>query len=527
MPREWPIGLVVFTALAIGLLACLANLLNHHHYPVFRAEVGLVALVLLGAAGIATGLHRLAPPRLSFLLTGLYTAILVDLGADLHAVVFPVLIGVLALAALRYERLVLKLTGAAFASVLLFQGLDLVRAPDQPPAPRNEAKRLQDKAGRDTTLRPIVHLMLDSYIGLDGMSAAGTNFGDLRQQQERFYLDHGFQLYPGAYSRHAKTINSLPEFLSYGRARPATGQRDLQSIVAEPLAYFIDLDRKSYRTSVVAPSFVDLCPRQPLSQCRNYNRSNLSSMANAALSTKDRALVIAATMLELSQFTRAVGGIIDLQIDGWRGEIKRHLHNRAKLYSLTGLDQIDAFTRDLASLQPGEARFVHLLLPHDPYMFDAACKLLPEPAWGDEHGPLAFGPRDAAYARQARCVTELQIGALLKALDATEAGRNAIVIIQGDHGSRTLDGEPSIIGGQPDPRSAAVTYSTFFAIRLPGEAAGKIEGLHALDVLLGEFAASGFARAPRPAPRPAEVYLMDDDWSPAKRIPLPPFAQKF
>jgi len=523
---EWPLGALAFTALAVGLLACLANLLNYHHYPVFRAEVGLMALALLAAAGLVAALHRLAQPGLSFLLTGLFVATLVDLGADLHKMVFPVLTGVLAFSARHYERVVLKLTTAAFASVLLFQGFDLVRAPDQPPAPRNEARLLQDGASRDTALRPIVHLMLDSYIGLDGMSAADTSFGDLRQQQEQFYLGHGFQIYPGAYSRHAKTINSLPEMLSYGRAKPATGRRDLQTAVVDPLPYFLDLDRKGYRTSVAAPSFVDLCPRQPLSQCRNYNRSNLASMTDTTLSVQDRTRMIGATMLELSQFTRLISGTIDLQINTWRSSTKRHLYNRAKLYSLTGFDQIDAFTRDLATLKGGEARFVHLLLPHDPYVLDAACKLLPESEWGDEHGPLAFAPRDAAYARQARCVTEMQIAALLKALDATEAGRNAIVIIQGDHGSRTLDGEPSVMGGALDLRTAAVAYSTFFAIRVPGEPAASVGGMHALDTLLGQFATSGFAKAPRPVQQSAEVYLMDAAWTPVKRIPLPPFARK-
>lgn len=525
--REWPISVLALAALAIGLLACLANLLNHHHYPFFKAEVALVALALLAVAGAAAALHRLAQPRLSFLLTGLYVAVLIDLGADLPTMAFPVLTGVLAFAAWWQERVVLKLTAAAFASVLLFQTFDLVRYSGQPPAPRNEAKQLQDGASRDKRLRPIVHLLLDSYIGLEGMTTQGTNFGDLRTQQESFYLRHDFQLYPGAYSRHAKTINSLPEFLSYGIAKRATDRRDLQTTVAEPLAYFRDLDRKGYRTSVLAPSFVDFCPNQPLSWCQNYNRSDLSALSDTDLSVSDRARVIGATMLELSQFTNLLSGTIDLKIDTWRGSIKRHLYNEAKLYSLTGLRQIGGFTRDLATLEFGEARFAHLLLPHDPYMFDKVCKLLPEPDWGDEHGPLAFGPRDAAYAQQARCVTEVQIAALLKALDATEAGRNAIVIIQGDHGSRTLEGEPSVMGGAPDSRTSAVAYSTFFAVRVPGEPAGQVDGLHALDTLLGGFAASQFTKAPRPAASPAEVYLMDATWRPVQRIPLPPFAQKF
>jgi hypothetical protein len=524
---EWPLSRLAFVALAIGLLACLANLLNYHHYPVFRAEVGLVAAVLLGAAALATGLHRLAQPRLSFLFTGLYAAVLLDLGTAMGPKVFPITTGLFIFLAWWQERVVLKLTIAAFASVLLFQSADLLHAGDSQPAPPNEAKRLQAKTAGQGQLRPIIHLVLDSYIGLDGMSAAGTNFGDLRLQQEAFYLGRGFQLYPGAYSRHAKTINALPEFLSYGRAPRATEPRNVQVTVAPPLAWFEDLDRAGYRTSVLTPSFVDLCPSQPLSLCRNYNRSDLSDLAKAPLSVTDRALVIGATMLELSQFTEILSGTLDLKLEALRGGTKRRLYNRAKLYSLTGLSQMDAFTRDLATLWPGEARFIHLLLPHDPYLLDATCQLLPEAEWGDEHGPQSLDQRDLAYARQARCVTEQRIAALLQALEATPAGREAIVVIQGDHGSRTLDGVPSSAGGVPDDRSLAVTYSAFFAVRMPGQQAAKVEGQFALDALLGQFAVNRFSAAPRPELRPAEIYLMNDLWIPDRRIPLPPFAQKF
>lgn len=525
--NEWSISALALAALTIGLFAMLANLLNHHHYPLFRAEVGLVALALLALAMGAAALHRLARPRLSFVLTGLYAAVLIDLGTDLPNMVFPVLAGVLALAAWRWEAMVLKLNAAAFASVLLFQVVDLVRAPGHPSAPRNETKHLQDGTNRNRALRPIVHLMLNSYIGFDGMSTQDTNFGDLRQQQERFYLDRGFQIYPGAYSRHAKTINSLPEFLSYGTAPQATDPRNVQSFAPDPLAYFNDLDAAGYRTSVWAPSFVDLCPKQPLSWCENYNRSDLAMIADSGLSAPERAWVIAANLLELSHFTSKLAGTIDLVVHGGGQGKRRHFYNVAKLYSLTGMARIDAVTRDLAGLKPGEARFVHLLLPHDPYVLDGDCKLLPLSGWGDEHGPMPLAQRDGAYARQLRCVTEHQIAALLKALDATEAGRQAIVIIQGDHGSRTFEGEPSVMSGLTSPRTAAIGYSVFFAVRVPGEPAATIDGRYALDELLGNFATGHFGKAPHPPNRAAEVWLLDADWIPVKRVPLPPFVQKF
>lgn len=523
---EWPLTRLAFAAFACGLLANLANLLNYNAYPVFKAEVALLVLVLLVAAGVATALHRLAQPRLSFIFTGLFLAVLIDLGATITMDTFYVVVGVIAVLAWFRERVVLKLAIAAFASVLLFQTIGLLTGIGRPVSPDNEAKRLQAAAGANAALPPVIHLMLDSYMGLDGMSAPDTNFGSLRQHQEAFYLSKGFQLYPQAYSRHGKTVNSLPEMYSYGKGQRASSPRNVQFTTAPELAYFADLDRKGYRTSVSTPSFVDLCVNQPLTRCRNYNRSDLSAMAASDLSVTDRARVIGLTLVELSDFAAIVAAMTDLQIAKLTGSQDRHLFNRTKLYSLTGFAQLDAFTADLATLKRGEARFVHLLLPHDPYVMDEKCRLLPEARWIDEHGPASFADRDAAYARQVRCMTDGALARMLAALDRTEAGRSAIVLIQGDHGSRTIDGVPTSEGPAPNHRAMTVTHSAFFALRVPGEAAAIRPGRAALDELFGGFAANGFAASPAPTGGPAEVYLMDGMWIPRKRVPLPEFTEK-
>ena len=524
--REWPLTTLAFIAFTVGLCAVLANLLNFHHYPAVRPEVALVLGALVLVAAGAAGIHRLAQPRISFLFTGLFVGLLIDFGTNTPNFVFPLTVSALAVFAWFKERVVLKLTIAAFSSVLLFQSIDLANASGKLPAPANEAKRLQAKSRPAPELPPIIHLMLDSYIGFDGMSAVGTNFGTLRQEQEQFYLTQGFQIYPGAYSRHPKTINSLPEFLTYGKGQRATEARNVQFTTAPPLDYFTDLDRKGYRTSVQAPSFVDLCVNQPLTRCSNYNRSDLSSMAAADLSAADRARVIGLTVLELSQFTGILVGNADLKLTSLIGTQGRHLHNKAKLYSLTGFQQLDAFTRDLEALQFGEARFIHLLLPHDPYVMDARCRLTAEPGWIDEHGPAPIAQRDAAYAQQVRCMTDGGLTRLLAALDQTAAGRSAIVIIQGDHGSRTVNFLPIAGYNLPSARDMTVAHSAFFGIRVPGQTANTVGGRFALDELFGGFAATGFAAAPRPVAGPAEVYLMDPYWIPKQRVALPPFAQK-
>lgn len=524
--KEWSLTGLAFAVLACGLLGNLANLLNFHRYPAFRAETALVALVLLALAGLCAGLHRLAQPRLSFLFSGLIIALLIDFGADLSLAAFGGAAAIAALLAWFREREVLKLGIAAFGAVLLFQTLALATGIGRPSAPANEAKRPQNAAAADAQRAPIVHLILDSYIGLDGMSAPATGFGSLRREQEDFYLSRGFQLYPQAYSRHAKTINALPELLSYGRAKQATEPRAVQSATPPALPYFEDLDRAGYRVSVSAPSFVDLCVNQPLTQCRNYNRSNLSAMAGSPLSVTDRAWVIGLTLLELSDFTARIAAAIDSRIASPATAPRRHVYNRAKLYSLTGLQQLDAFSADLATLRRGEVRFIHLLLPHDPYMMDEQCRIMPEADWIDEHGPAAEARRDAAYARQTRCITAGGLNRLLIALDQTEAGRSAIVVIHGDHGSRTIDSVPWVGGPPPGQRAMAVTHSAFFAIRVPGEAAAIRPGRAALDELFGSFAAKRFSASPSPVGGPPQVYLMDADWVPRQRVALPDFTGK-
>jgi len=525
-PGHWPVTALVFVAVTTGLAAILANLLNFNDYPIARPEIALVLLAMVLAGATAAAIHRLAQPRLGFAFTGLYVAVLIDLGVNFDRMVILGIAALAALAAWFGERIVLKMTTATFASVLLFQSTDMAMGNAPPSSLPNKAERLQVKSAGNEQRPPIIHLVLDSYMGLDGMTAPDTNFGDLRRQQEQFYLNHGFQIYPGSYSRHSKTVNSLPEFLSYGTARRATASRNVQHDVVAPLGYFVDLDRLGYRTSVLSPAVVDLCPNQPLTTCNNYNRSSLADLDGSGLSVGDRARMIGMTMMEFSVLAVLVTASVDYNLADMTGSTGRHSFNRAKVLSLTGLRLLDDVTRDLATLRRGEVRFVHLLVPHDPMILDANCKVLPEADWIDEHGPAPLAERDAAYARQTSCVTEVGLKEFMAALNQTEAGRSAIVIIQGDHGARTVDHLPFAETPDVDARSLIVTYSAFFAIRVPGQPAASVSGRFALDELMGGFAASGFTAAPRPAPKPAEVFLMDNKWVPLKRVALPPSAPR-
>ncbi len=513
-----------YTVWLIALWASALNLLNHHSYPLFTTEVGLLLAGLAIVAVLMGTLVQVAGTRIGFVFTSLFVAIAIDLNVPLSLINFYMLWAGLAVVAWFLERPLLKLTMAAFGSVLAFQFIALTtgigahqRSEDETQVRQNTAVPAADRA-------PIVHLVLDSYIGLDGMALGPAPVQRLRAEQAAFFARHGFQVYPKAYSRHVKTINSLPHLFSYGKAPLATTPRNLQYYVPAPLDYFTDLDQRGYRIDALLPSYVDLCVKHPMTRCRNYERSGLDSMRGTAIPASDRATVFAFTMLQLTALPSRAAEAMVLGANDLFGLEARRPYDRPKLLPLVSLDRLEDFTADLATLQRGEVRLAHLLAPHDPYMLDARCRALPGRQWLDEHGPGAVDARQAAYADQVRCLTS-RIDRMMAALEATPAGREAIVVIHGDHGSRITPVVPFLDGPELTDLEVLTSHATLFAIRVPGENAASIDGAVSLDELMADFRRREFASAPRPDASPARVYLMDMQWIPREMRDLPDFAR--
>lgn len=506
----------------VALWASALNLLNHHSYPLFSAEAGLLLAGLATIAVLMGTLRHVAGARIGFLFSGLFAAIVIDLNTAILLKHFYLLWAALTIAAWFFEKALLKVTLAAFASVFLFQFAALTTGIGANAPSGNEAQNRQAEAGRSTTRAPIIHLVLDSYLGLEGMAIGSAAHRALHAEQAAFYAGRGFQTYPRAYSRHVKTMNSLPQLFSYGTAPLATTSRNLQYFAPDELRYFRDLDARGYRTQAVLAQYVDLCVAQKMIQCRNFDRSALSSMRGSGIAASDRAVVLAFTLLQLGNLPSRVAEAMQHGINDMFGTEGRRPYDRPKLLPLASLEQFDGFTADLATLRPGEVRLAHLLAPHDPYMLTPDCRVKPASQWLDEHGPGAVAARERGYADQVRCLTS-RIDRMLQALERTPAGRNAIVILHGDHGSRITPVVPFLNGPALSDREVLLSHSTFFAIRVPGEAAAVVPGTYALDELMGDFAARDFAAAPRPVEKPARYLLMDFEWIPRRWENLPEF----
>ncbi len=99
---------------------------------------------------------------------------------------------------------------------------------------------------------------------------------------------------------------------------------------------------------------------------------------------------------------------------------------------------MDAMPSRIKQMQNGDVLFVHLLLPHFPYVLDRECNLLPISKWGYSQQYYGSDPMDPvyyeAYWDQVACTYSL----LAPTLDAAAEIEDLTVVIHGDHGPRLI-----------------------------------------------------------------------------------------
>ena len=98
--------------------------------------------------------------------------------------------------------------------------------------------------------------------------------------------------------------------------------------------------------------------------------------------------------------------------------------------------------------------FVHLLIPHAPYVYDAQCRPVPVALWQERDDfhyknqpknlPMAYVQKYDAYYAQMQCVWTY-FESFISMLQERREYSDSTIIIAGDHGSRILKGfEPYI-----------------------------------------------------------------------------------
>ena len=183
------------------------------------------------------------------------------------------------------------------------------------------------------------------------------------------------------------------------------------------------------------------------------------------------------------------------------------------------MEHLNLLRRRLATAEPGDAYFAHLLLPHNPYVFASDCSLRTPSFWlrraSDNVTEQISNTKETrsrryeAYLEQVECVM-IQLGGIFDALRQSGTFQDALIIVQGDHGSRINIVEPLDKTAERMANSDYLdAFSTLFAVKAPGIEAGYDNSVRSIQELVTSWAATDFTALPdRVAEEaPASVFL--------------------
>jgi hypothetical protein len=497
-------GLLAGGTGAAVLIASLVNFLAYQQYPLLRPEIGIVVAALLAVAALVGAVYGASGHLVRALLQIYLVVVAVDLNTDgLAAIAAAVAI---LLVFNRHAMLFLRITSAIVAVTALItansgtSGAIAVAAAD----------------GEAVERPALVHLVLDEHIGVEGILGDQPQKAALRAELKSFYTGNGFKLFGGAYGEYFRTVNAIPQMLNFGVEQPWRGDVE-DGVSLKENAYFDRLGELGYRIRVLQTDFLDYCSNAAVSKCHSERAANVGAIIGSRMTVREKAWLIGLVLANRSGMLWVGMDVYDTAAIWARQQgfaWPRATHEIPNFGARAALNHL---AEELRQARPGDAFFAHVLLPHSPYLLDRNCRLRDD--WR-EHVNDTLELRERAYTEQVSCATT-KVRAALEAIAQSPAGANAIVIVQGDHGSRVFD-TPEHKGAFTDEELVA-GYSTLFAIRAPGLEPGYDPRPLPAWALLDAAAWSEFKSA---EPRldndfVPTVTLEDEDWRPVEKRPLP------
>lgn len=383
------------------------------------------------------------------------------------------------------------------------------------PRPRFEVTSVVEQEQIATTdSGPIIHLILDQHIGIDGLTDAIPGAAEMRGELLTLYENAGFRVYGSAFTHFSATLESLPNLMNnsiepnaYRWVKVIKGRKSLTEN-----RWFRHLKAQGYTIEVLQTQYIDFCADRaaPVSRCETLNLADVQFLREFDIGAFKKAqyLLLYSFAVEYKPVSRAfqlgwhaigkIGALIGLDLPIW--------HMQALSPStLNSLKAMDRVADRLETIGPGQAYVAHLLIPHDPFMLEEDCEFSSRFGdWADRKSPLWWlsVPADPArqrfryqaYFKQVRCLNR-RLAALFEILDRRGLAKQATVIIHGDHGSLITSLEPiNLNSAALSSLDIISSYSTLFAVKAPDLAPGldrefsSIQGLFARQVMgLSDF----------------------------------------
>lgn len=503
------------------LMGLMIGYLKFHAYPLFAPEA-LIVVIAVGGIGMLLGLLPAfqGPTNLRAFILGLILLWFLDLQFSSNAefrnlfsgdhklpawAIFTIGIAAgfaafMAILSMREHIATIFVTVFAvfFLSTLLIPGSSIKFGKED----------MATSSGRSSDASLTVHLVLDGHIGIEGIPVDLAGGLETKEALLRFYERWGFRLYGGAYSPYLMTLNSVSSVLNgvvtekdllnveNGR-RPGRAYRLIEN------AYFRTVLESGRTIRVFQSDYVDYCDyaQAPVESCHTYPVSSINALAGAEVGAVAKARLILDSFLRRKSIS---------------GKFYGSFVERPFYSSVAARDVFIALRDDILANPRGNLFFGHMMLPHDPYVWDQQCRIRPDTRqWMSrrpDHADLTtLGTAEyrkkayADYFEQVHCVTKL-LDALFTSMDEEGLMQDATIIIYGDHGSRITLRDPIIAYRDLATKSDYVdSFSTLFAIRTPGTEPGYSSELRPLPNLFAEHVSR------RPAPMGGQnLYLRKD-----------------
>lgn len=326
----------------------------------------------------------------------------------------------------------------------------------------------------------VFHILLDEMLGTGGMPADCANCMAARGELERVFEQGHFRLYPYAFSNYARTVDSIPSILNNRLLRIGGEMFDWNRgrHVLHENSYFDGYVAKGYAIRVYQSDYLIYSAPKYSAVARNYKANSLKALHASGLEWPARARQILAIFFASDSFWS----------ETWSRVAPAPFHIkplRVGPLAHTGVWP-DAILSDVRNARKKSLFFVHLLVPHYPYVYKADGSLRKPSEWDDRlvfhRGELAdYKSHYESYGEQVRFLTR-QLASFLDELRALGLYDSSTIVIHGDHGSRlrlvnTPQDVQEALEENRIPRDIGnliSLYSTLLAVKLPGAAAPEV-----------------------------------------------------
>jgi len=382
----------------------------------------------------------------------------------------------------------------------------VVLATSGKPAPMWES-RAGPPVRPDPALPALVHVVLDGQIGIDGLPARLAEGRGLRTELRRFYVSRGFRVFPRAFSHFPLTQESITNTLN-GEVDPVA-YKDVRpfrnGVTLKRNAWFKELAARGYSIDVIQSRFYDLCgtgaaASAPVSRCLSYSHADLRFFHGVEATAWQKAKLLFRHHLEVDLLPPLMPALLFYEQLRDAGFPLPALgaYRSVSASSLAALAAMERLGQRLGTLRRGEAVFAHILLPHAPFMLDRHCSPMKEVrrwagrsnllwAYGVTNTPEEWARRYQAYFAQSRCA-HARLGRILDLLSGRPGLEDAVIVIHGDHGSKIVEQEPyARFRDEITARDIIDSYSTLFAVKVPGLGPGELMEQRSIQGLFAEF----------------------------------------